>query len=62
MATASRRPIIDIFLLLFFALYFYRLGVTSLEAFFNYPFWKDMGPMMCWSKPLAYVGGPSSRS
>lgn len=46
MPTASRRPIIDIFLLLFFALYFYRLGVTSLEAFFNYPFWKDMGPMM----------------
>ncbi len=30
----------------FVALYFYRFGVTVLEGFFNYPFWRDMGTMM----------------
>lgn len=35
-----------VLLLMFFALYFYRFGVTALEGFFNYPFWRDMGPMM----------------
>ena len=33
-------------LVLFFALYFYRVGAGNLEAFLNYPFWRDMGPMM----------------
>ena len=33
-------------LLLFFALYFYRLGAANVEALLNYPFWLDMGPMM----------------
>ncbi|MBA2466455.1 MAG: hypothetical protein H0V46_02475 [Sphingomonas sp.] len=36
----------SILLLLFFALYFYRLGAANVEALLNYPFWLDMGPMM----------------
>jgi len=35
-----------ILLLLFFSLYFYRVGAGNLEALLNYPFWRDMGPMM----------------
>lgn len=33
-------------LFLFFASFFYRIGAANLEGFFNYPFWRDMGPMM----------------
>jgi hypothetical protein len=33
-------------LLLFFALYFYRMGAANVEALLNYPFWRDMGAMM----------------
>jgi hypothetical protein len=43
---ATRNSTRDALLFAFLALYFYRLGVTSLEGFFNYPFWRDMGPMM----------------
>lgn len=46
MATDRSNSTRDVLLLLFVGLYFYRIGATSLEGFFNYPFWKDMGPMM----------------
>lgn len=36
----------SLLLLLFFMLYFYRLGAANVEALLNYPFWKAMGPMM----------------
>lgn len=36
----------SILLLLFFILYFYRLGAANVEALLNYPFWRAMGPMM----------------
>jgi hypothetical protein len=32
--------------MLFFSLYFYRLGAANVEALLNYPFWRDMGTMM----------------
>ena len=35
-----------VLLILFFALYFYRVGAGNLEGLLNYPFWRDMGPMM----------------
>lgn len=43
---SSRETARDILLLLFFFLYSYRLGATNVEALINYPFWRDMGPMM----------------
>ena len=36
----------SILLLLFFALYFYRVGAGNMEALLNYPFWRDMGAVM----------------
>jgi len=35
-----------VMLLLFFSLFFYRLGASNIEALLNYPFWRDMGGMM----------------
>jgi hypothetical protein len=33
-------------LLMFFTLFFYRLGASNIEGLLNYPFWRDMGSMM----------------
>jgi hypothetical protein len=30
----------------FFGLFFYVWGAANLEGLMNYPFWRDMGPMM----------------
>jgi len=35
-----------ILLVLFFSLFFYRIGAGNLEGLMNYPFWRDMGPLM----------------
>lgn len=32
--------------MLFFMLYFYRIGAANVEALLNYPFWHDMGKTM----------------
>jgi hypothetical protein len=34
------------FLIMFFGLFFYVWGAANLEGLLNYPFWRDMGPMM----------------
>ncbi len=39
-------PFRAVLLLLFFSLFFYRLGASNIEALLNYPFWRDMGGMM----------------
>jgi flagellar biosynthesis protein FlhB len=33
-------------LIMFFGLFFYVWGAANLEGLLNYPFWRDMGPMM----------------
>lgn len=42
----QRSSFTALLLLLFFALYFYRFGASNIEGLLNYPFWRDMGPMM----------------
>lgn len=46
MQTDRQSPVQAILLLLFFCLFFYRLGASNFEALLNYPFWRDMGSMM----------------
>ena len=45
-SAAQRSSFQSLLLLLFFALYFYRFGASNIEGLLNYPFWRDMGPMM----------------
>jgi hypothetical protein len=35
-----------VLLVMFFGLFFYVWGAANLEGLMNYPFWRDMGPMM----------------
>lgn len=35
-----------VLLVCFFGLFFYVWGAANLEGLMNYPFWRDMGPMM----------------
>lgn len=35
-----------VLLIIFFGLFFYVWGAANLEGLLNYPFWRDMGPMM----------------